>query len=58
MYRIAIDFISDTSGLESVEYAVMTALIIGGLTVALSLLGSSLVVRVEETEAVISSVKL
>tara|TARA_Y100001933_G_scaffold128497_1_gene128285 strand:+ start:276 stop:455 length:180 start_codon:yes stop_codon:yes gene_type:complete len=46
-------FARDERGLETVEYAVMTALVVAGIVMALVSLGGSLNTRYGETESVI-----
>lgn len=47
-------FLRDESGLESVEFAVITALIIGAMVITLAALGGALSDRFGETQDVVS----
>ena len=49
-------FSSDESGLELVEYAVMTALIVGALVVAVGALTNAISTRFDTVEGVISGI--
>ncbi len=48
-------FVSDDSGLETVEYAVMTALIVGALVAAITALSGAIIARFGETQATIDA---
>ena len=47
-------FVKDERGLETVEYAVMTALIVGAVVVAIGLLASAVVTRFGIVEEVVN----
>ncbi len=49
-------FISDEKGLETVEYAVMTALVVAAMVVAITALSDAITNRFSETEAVINGI--
>jgi len=49
------NFVRDESGLETVEYAVMTALIIGGVIVAIGLLALAIQGRFTTTTETVST---
>ena len=49
-------FLKDEEGLELVEYAVMTALIVGVLVVAIGALSGAIGTRMGEVEAVINGI--
>jgi pilus assembly protein Flp/PilA len=49
-------FVSDESGLELVEYAVMTALIVAALVTAITLLSGAISGRFGEVETVIEGI--
>ena len=49
-------FVSDDSGLETVEYAVMTALIVGALVIAIGLLTAAISGRFDTVRGVISGI--
>lgn len=49
-------FLKDEKGLELVEYAVMTALIVGVLTIAIGALSGAISDRMTEVETVIDGI--
>lgn len=49
-------FLKDEQGLELVEYAVMTALIVGVLTIAIGALSGAISDRMTEVETVIDGI--
>lgn len=49
-------FISDEEGLETVEYAVMTALIVGAMVLAITALSGAVSGRFGETQLVIDGI--
>ena len=49
-------FVSDERGLETVEYAVMTALIVAAMVTAIGLLATAVTGRFGATEGVISGI--
>jgi len=49
-------FVRDDSGLETVEYAVMTALIVGALVIAIGLLTAAISGRFDTVRGVISGI--
>ena len=54
MLKLAKKFWNDEQGLETAEYAVMTALIIAGLVVAIVVLRDAISARFTETAGVVS----
>ena len=50
-------FLSDERGLETIEYAVMTALIVAALILAITLLSTAVSDRFDSVEAVISGIQ-
>ena len=56
MARYVKQFLTDESGLEMVEYAVLTALIVGGLVLAASGMAMAMTGRFEFTQTTISDV--
>ena len=55
MWHQIVHFIREEGSFESVEYAVLTALLVGALIVALTALASTLTNRFGATSAVIES---
>ena len=49
-------FIRDDRGLETIEYAIMTALIVAGIVAAVVSIGESMNGRFGETEATINGI--
>ena len=49
-------FVADDSGLETVEYAVMTALIVGAMVVAITALSGAVTTRFGATQTVIDGI--
>ena len=49
-------FVKDEQGLETVEYAVMTALIVAAMVVAITALSGAVTDRFGETEGVIDGI--
>ena len=56
MTKVIKRFISDERGLETVEYAVMTALIVAALVTAISLLTAAVAGRFDSVRAVITGI--
>ena len=56
MTKIIKRFVSDDSGLETVEYAVMTALIVGALVIAIGRLTAAISGRFDTVRGVISGI--
>ena len=56
MTKIIKRFVSDDSGLETVEYAVMTALIVGALVLAIGVLTAAISTRFGTVTGVISGI--
>jgi Flp pilus assembly pilin Flp len=54
--RFAARFAREEDGLETVEYAVMTALIVGAIVAALMAFGGAMVGRFDTTRGVVESV--
>jgi Flp pilus assembly pilin Flp len=50
-------FVTDEQGLETVEYAVMTALIVAAMVVAITALSGAVTGRFAATQAVITGIK-
>ncbi len=49
-------FIKDEQGLETVEYAVMTALVVAAMVAAITALSNAITTRFGETQAVIDGI--
>ena len=49
-------FVADERGLETVEYAVMTALIVAAMVTAITLLSGAITSRFGETQTVIDGI--
>lgn len=49
-------FVSDDKGLETVEYAVMTALVVAAMVTAITLLAQAIAGRFDETRGVIDNI--
>ena len=49
-------FVKDEQGLETVEYAVMTALIVAAMVIAITALSSAVTDRFGETEDVVNGI--
>ncbi len=56
MTKVIKRFVSDDSGLETVEYAVMTALIVAALVTAIGLLTAAVSGRFDSVRTVISGI--
>ena len=56
MTKVIKRFVRDDSGLETVEYAVMTALIVGALVIAIGLLTAAISGRFDTVRGVISGI--
>ena len=56
MTKVIKRFVSDDSGLETVEYAVMTALVATAIVTAVGLVVSAVVSRFGEVESVINGI--
>jgi len=56
MSKVFKKFVSDEAGLETVEYAVMTALIVAALVTAITLLSGAVSGRFGETQGVIDGI--
>ena len=56
MIKVIKRFVSDERGLETVEYAVMTALIVAALVTAISLLTAAVAGRFDSVRAVITGI--
>ena len=56
MIKVIKRFVSDERGLETVEYAVMTALIVAALVTAISLLTAAVAGRFVSVRAVITGI--
>jgi Flp pilus assembly pilin Flp len=54
MIKNIVNFMKDESGLETVEYAVMTALIVAGIAFAITALAGAVEDRFEEAEGIIA----
>lgn len=50
-------FVSDEQGLETVEYAVMTALIVAALILAITTLSGTITTRFDDVEQVIGGIQ-
>ena len=56
MTKVIKRFVSDDRGLETVEYAVMTALIVGALVTAIGLLTGAISGRFDSVRGIISGI--
>ncbi len=56
MSKVFKKFVQDEAGLETVEYAVMTALIVAAMVTAIGLLAAAVTGRFGETQAVINGI--
>ena len=56
MWSLLKRFMSDEQGLETVEYAVMTALVVAAMVTAITALSAAITARFGATEAVISGI--
>lgn len=54
MFNFLRRFVRDETGLESVEFAVITALIVGVIVIVLASLGDALSGRFSETEEILT----
>lgn len=50
-------FLSDESGLETVEYAVMTALVVAAMVAAITALSGAIIGQFNDTQAVIDGIE-
>ncbi len=56
MYQLIKKFVRDEKGLETVEYAVMTALIVAAVVVAIGALAGAVTNRFDSVETVITGI--
>ena len=56
MLKLVKRFLADERGLETVEYAVMTALIVTAIVLAITTLGGAVKTRMESTTNVITGI--